>query len=296
MNVRPGSLGAWIAGARLRTLPAVAAPVLMGGGLAWKDGGFSAGPFLVALVGGLLIQAGTNFSNDLSDFVRGVDAPGRAGPPRVAASGLLTANSIRAGAAVCFLLAAVAGAYLIRVGGWPVVWIGLAAIASGICYTGGPWPFGYHGLGDLFVFVFFGPVATAGAYYVQALRWTPEAVFAGIGVGALATAILVVNNLRDRTTDAEAGKRTLAVSLGESATRAEYALLLAVAAVIPPVGAVAGWWPPAVSVACGGLLLALAPLRTVWRYEDPRVLNEALAATARATGAYGLLFAAGCLA
>lgn len=294
-SVTPGSPGAWVVGARLRTLPAAAGPVLAGGGLAWKDGGFAAAPFLAALGAALLIQIGTNFANDYSDFARGADTADRLGTPRVTQAGLLPAAAVRLGAAVSFALAVAIGIYLVIVGGWPVVWIGAGAIVLAVCYTGGPWPYGYHGLGDLAVFILFGPVAVAGTYYVQLSRWAPEALLAGVGAGALATAILVVNNLRDMATDAAAGKRTLAVRIGPSATRVQYSLLVAVAIALPPVGVVAGWWPPGTMLASGAVLFAAAPLRVVWTYEDPRTLNAALAATARTTGAYGLLFAAGCL-
>ncbi|WP_420450056.1 1,4-dihydroxy-2-naphthoate polyprenyltransferase [Candidatus Palauibacter sp.] len=286
---------AWIAGARLRTLPAAMGPVLAGGGLAWKSAGFSPGPFLAALAGALLIQVGTNFSNDYSDFVRGADTADRLGTPRVTQSGLLSPRAVRFGAGVSFALAVGVGAYLVAVGGWPIVWIGVAGILAGICYTGGPWPFGYHGLGDLFTFTFFGPIAVAGTCYVQMGRWPSEAILAGVGAGALVTAILVVNNLRDRATDAAAGKRTLAVRLGRTGTCVEYSLLLVVAAAIPPAGAVAGLWPAGALLACAAVLLAAPALHTVWRHEDPRALNPALAGTARAAGAYGLLFAVGCL-
>ena len=267
----------------------------MGGGLAGKEAGFAAGPFAAALAGALLIQVGTNFANDYSDFARGADTADRLGTPRVTQSGLLSPRAVRLGAAVSFSLALAVGMYLVAIGGWPIVLIGVAGIAAGICYTGGPWPFGYHGLGEMFVFVFFGPVAVAGTAYVQLSRWPPEAWLAGAGAGALATAILVVNNLRDRETDAGAGKRTLAVRIGPAATRIQYSLLLAVALAIPAVGTAGGLWPPGALLASGAVLLAVAPLRTVWTYEDPRALNPALAATARATGAYGLLFALGCV-
>jgi len=294
-SITPGSAGAWIAGARLRTLPAAVGPVLAGGGLAWKDGGFAVAPFLAALVAALLIQIGTNFANDYSDFARGADTADRLGTPRVTQAGLLTAAAVRLGAAVSFALAVAIGVYLALVGGWPVVWIGVGSILLAVCYTGGPWPYGYHGLGDLAVFILFGPVAVAGTHYVQLSRWAPEALLAGLGAGALATAILVVNNLRDMATDAAAGKRTLAVRIGPFATRVQYSLLVAVAIAVPPVGLMAGWWPPGALLASGAVLLAVAPLRVVWTYEDPRTLNPALAATARTTGAYGLLFAVGCL-
>ncbi len=288
-------LSAWIAGARPRTLPAALGPVLMGGGLAWVDEGFSPLPFLAALAGALLIQIGTNFSNDYSDFVRGADTEDRLGAPRVTQSGLLRPASVRHAAGLCFALAAVVGVYLIWRGGWPILWIGVASVLAGICYTGGPWPFGYHGLGDVFVMVFFGPVAVAGTYYVQVSSWGQGTLLAGLGAGAITTAILVVNNLRDRSTDAVAGKRTLAVVIGARPTQIEYTLLLAVALTVPVVGVLQQGWPVPTLMASAATLAAVRPLRTVWTYQDPRALNPALGATAAAAGAYGLFFAMGCL-
>lgn len=267
----------------------------MGGGLAWQDERFALLPCVAALVGALCIQVGTNFWNDYSDFVRGADTPDRVGMPRVTQTGQLSPRSVRAAAGLSFAVAVVVGVYLVWRGGWPIVGIGVASIVAGVCYTGGPWPFGYHGLGDVFVLLFFGPVAVAGTYYVQALEWSTATILAGVGVGALTTAILVVNNLRDRATDAVAGKRTLAVLLGERATKIEFTGLLLVAVAIPLVGVAQGYWSPGVLLGSGAALLALAPLRTVWTHEDLRLLNPALASTARAAGAYGLLFALGCL-
>lgn len=292
---RPGGIGSWVAGARLRTLPAAIGPVLMGGGLAWKDGVFVWVPFVAALLGALWIQVGTNFANDYSDFVRGADTEERLGAPRVTQSGLLTPNAVRAGAAVCFALAVLVGVYLVWRGGWPIVAIGVASIIAGVCYTGGPWPFGYHGLGDLFVLLFFGPIAVAGTYYVQGLAWAGDTLLAGLGVGAFTTAILVVNNLRDRETDEAAGKRTLAVRIGEKATQTEYVVLLAAAAAVPAIGVLAAGWSAWTLLGSGAVALALSPLRTVIGFQDPRELNPALGATAQAAGFYGLLFAVGCL-
>jgi 1,4-dihydroxy-2-naphthoate octaprenyltransferase len=282
-------------GARLRTLPAAIGPVLVGGGLAWSKGGFAGLPFLAALGGAVLLQVGTNYANDYSDFVRGADTGGRLGAPRVTQTGLMSPASVRTAAAISFGLAVLAGTYLVARGGWPVVWIGLASIAAGVCYTGGPWPFGYHGLGEAFVLIFFGPVAVIGTVYVQMLAWPLDAVSAGVGVGALTTAILVVNNLRDRDTDAVAGKRTLAVRIGVRGTRIEYAVLLGAAAAIPIAGVRFHAWPTATLLSVGALGLTLAPLRVVLSFRDPRELNGALSRTAMAAGLYGLLFATGCL-
>lgn len=285
----------WIAGARLQTLPAAIGPVFVGGGLAWAAGAFAALPFAAALAAALLIQVGTNFANDYSDFMRGADTDARLGAPRVTQTGQLSPGAVRSGAAVAYGLSIAVGTYLVVRGGWPILAIGLLSIAAGVCYTGGPRPFGYRGLGDLFVFVFFGPVAVAGTVYVQALEWRPDAIVAGIGVGALTTAILVVNNLRDRQTDALAGKRTLAVLLGDGGTRAEYAILLLIALIVPVTGIFRAGWPPGVAAASLAVVLAVRPLRTVWRFADRRELNAALGATARVTGLYGALFALGCL-
>ena len=286
---------AWIVGARPKTLPAALAPVLIGGGLAWSAGAFAALPFMAALLGALGIQVGTNFANDYSDFVRGADTDQRLGFPRLTQTGLLTARAVRAAAVAAFGFAVVMGAYLVARGGIPIMIIGVASILAGIGYTGGPWPFGYHGLGDLFVFVFFGPVAVAGTVYVQTLQWRSDAVLAGVGVGALITAILVVNNLRDLTTDRVAGKRTLAVLIGDRATRWEYIGLLAAGLAVPIWGTATGAWPAEVLSACLALAIAIGPLRAVLGHDDPRELNVALGRTANVAGLYGLLFALGCL-
>jgi 1,4-dihydroxy-2-naphthoate octaprenyltransferase len=285
-----------VGAARPKTLLASVSPVLIGGGLAWSDGWFSALPFAIALACALLIQIGTNFANDYSDFVRGADTDDRLGMPRATQTGLISPARMRLGAILTFGLAILLGLYLVWVGGWPILAIGLLSIAAGVAYTGGPWPFGYHGLGDLFVFLFFGPVAVAGTYYVQALRWgAPTTLLAGVAIGALTTAILVVNNLRDAETDARAGKHTMAVLLGREATRLEFTLLLATGAVIPLLGVTALGWNPWRLLALCGLVSVARPLREVWRFSDPRALNDVLEGTARAAGLYGLLFAVGCV-
>lgn len=288
-----GRLEAWIVGARPKTLFAALAPVLAGGGLAIEDEVFALLPFLAALVCAVLIQVGTNLANDYSDHVRGADADGRLGTTRVTQAGLLSPPSVRRGVAVAFGAAVCLGAYLVAVGGWPILAIGLASIAAGVAYTGGPWPFGYHGLGDLFCFLFFGPVAVGGTYWVQALALPADVLLAGAGVGAVVTAILVVNNLRDIPTDARAGKRTLAVLLGERGARAEYLLLLSAAAAVPLLGVWLYGWPTTALLALAGFLAAPAALRTVFRFEDRRALNPVLARTAVLAATYGALLAVG---
>lgn len=206
-------------------------PVLVGTALAWADG-FPL-PALAALVCALLIQIGTNLANDHFDYVKGADIVGRKGPLRAAQSGLISLVHLRIGIVSTFSVAALVGLYLVTVGGWPILAIGVASLVSAVAYTGGPLPISYLGLGDLFVFVFFGLAAVCGTYYVQALSLTPEVVVAALTVGALTTAILIVNNLRDIASDRQTGKRTLAVMIGPSATRLEYVLLLALAYAVP---------------------------------------------------------------
>jgi 1,4-dihydroxy-2-naphthoate octaprenyltransferase len=221
---------AWLLAARPATLPAAAVPVLVGAAAAVHEGvSFRPLVFAATLAAALLIQIGTNFANDYSDFHRGADHEGRLGPTRVTQSGLIEHAMVRRGIVVAFGTAALLGIYLAFVGGWPIVVIGVLSIICGLAYTGGPWPFGYHGLGDLFVFLFFGLVAVSGTAYLQAGSWSSFALALGVPIGLLVTNILVVNNLRDLDTDHAAGKRTLAVRLGERATRIQYTLFVVVA-------------------------------------------------------------------
>lgn len=288
-----GTVRAWILAARPKTLTAAVAPVLVGTGLAAHDGELALLPALAALVGAILIQIATNLANDYYDFVRGGDTADRVGPVRVTQAGLIAPDAVRRGMIAVLLLALLPGVYLVSIGGWPIVWIGLASLACAVLYTGGPYPLAYHGLGDVFVFVFFGLVAVGGTYWVQALAWPPGAVLAGVGLGALSTAILVVNNLRDIATDAAAGKRTLAVRLGPAGTKVEYALLLAVAGAVPPIGMVAFGWPSAALAALLVVPLCIAPARAVFTSSEPRALIPALGATARVVAVYGALLAVG---
>lgn len=280
----------WILAARPATLTAAVVPVAVGTACAHAIGALRIGPALAALFGAVWIQIGTNFANDVFDAEKGADTAERLGPTRAVAAGLVSAAEMRVAMIVAFALATLAGLYLAWEGGWPVVVIGVLSILSGIAYTGGPYPLGYHGLGDLFVLLFFGFVAVCGTTYVQAGEVPPIASASSVPVGALATAILVVNNLRDRETDARAGKRTLAVRLGRRGAVAEYVLLLAAAY--------------AVAVACAAFLgpTVLLPLATApWAVflarrvatRDGRELNPLLASTAKLLFAFGLLFALG---
>jgi 1,4-dihydroxy-2-naphthoate octaprenyltransferase len=296
-GVAPTPARAWLLAARPATLPAAAVPVLVGAAAAVSEGA-TYRPVVLAttLASALLIQVGTNFANDYSDFHRGADAEGRLGPLRVTQSGLLTEAAVRGGIAAAFGLAALLGCFLAWVGGWPIVAIGVLSIVCGLAYTGGPWPFGYHGLGDAFVFVFFGPVAVAGSAYLQAGAWSPLALAVSVPVGALVTNILVINNLRDLPTDRAAGKRTLAVRIGERATRAQYALLAALAYVVPTALAVAeGTGRRWLLLPWLTAPLALAHARRVLGGLAGRELNPMLARSGQLLSLFGLLLAAGLL-
>jgi 1,4-dihydroxy-2-naphthoate octaprenyltransferase len=286
---RPSVAAVWLLAIRPRTLPAAAAPVLIGAGLAAQRGVFAALPALAALAGALLIQIATNLANDYFDFVKGADTEARVGPVRVTQAGMIPPSAVRRGMLVALGAAFAVGIYLVWVGGWPIVWVGLASLVCAVAYTGGPFPLAYHAMGDLFVFLFFGLVAVTGTYWVQALDFTAEALLAGAGVGALSTAILVVNNLRDIETDARAGKRTLAVRIGRAGSRAEYVALLAAAALVPAAGVAAYGWPPLALTGSLAVLAAAVPARGVLTFSEPKELLPALGQTARAVALYGIL-------
>lgn len=289
----PSTLRVWLTGARTHTLPAAAAPVVVGGGLASAQGAFALLPFLAALAGALAIQVGTNFANDYFDYVKGADTEDRRGFTRVTQAGLASPDRVRRWMATAFGAACVPGLYLVWVGGWPILAIGLLSLAAGLAYTGGPFPLGYHGLGEPFVFVFFGLVAVAGTHYVQALRFEPESLLAGAGVGAFTTAILVVNNVRDRETDARAGKRTMAVRLGVRGSRLEYLALLAAAAAAPASGVAWLGWSPWALMGTAALGAVFPAARKVLESREAAKLDAALAGTGRAVALYGVALGIG---
>jgi len=264
----------------------------VGTAVAFSEAVFQPGPALAALLGALLLQIGANLANDVFDFKRGADARGRLGPTRVTQAGLLTPRQVLSGMWTVFALAALAGLYLIRVGGWPVAVIGLLSILAAIAYTGGPFPLGYKGLGDLFVFIFFGLAAVCGTYYVQAGAVSRVALWAAAPIGLLTTAILVVNNLRDIETDRAVGKKTLAVRLGRRGAQVEYLLLLALAYLIPLLMWLLKVTPVWVLLAWCSLPAARQPVRLILT-EQGRSLNYALAGTARLALIYALLFSVG---
>lgn len=292
-EVRPGSLQAWILALRPRTLPVSIGPVLVGTAVAYAKGGLAVAPAVAAGLGALLLQIGSNFANDVFDFEKGADTHERIGPPRAAQLGLLSPRALKRGMWLVFAMATAVGVYLSWVAGPVILLVGGVSILAAIVYTGGPWPLGYHGLGDLAVFVFFGLVAVLGTIFVQtgtlpALGW-----LCAIPVGSQATAILVVNNLRDIETDARTGKRTLAVRLGRSGARAEWAALVLGAYLVP----LALWLglgeSPWVLLPLATLPRALRLLGVIRGTEAGPALNEALAGTAQLSFLFSLLFALG---
>jgi 1,4-dihydroxy-2-naphthoate octaprenyltransferase len=287
---------AWLLASRPATLPAAAVPVLVGAAAALAEGAaFRPLVFVATLLAALLIQVGTNFANDYSDFHRGADHAGRLGPTRVTQSGLLSQVAVRRGIIASFGAATLLGAWLVWVGGWPILAIGVASIVFGLAYTGGPWPFGYHGLGDVFVFVFFGLVAVTGTAYLQAGAWSRLALWMSVPVGLIVTDILVVNNLRDLPTDREVGKHTLAVRIGDRATRLQYALLMLVAYAVPTVLAFGRPGRRWLLLPLASLPLALALVRQLLGGLAGRALNPMLARTGQLLVAFGALLTAGLL-
>ncbi|MER2599204.1 MAG: 1,4-dihydroxy-2-naphthoate polyprenyltransferase [Caldilineales bacterium] len=289
---------AWWLAIRPRTLPAAISPVLVGAGLAVGDDRFRLLPVLAALAGALLLQIASNLANDYYDFIKGYDRPERKGPTRVALSGLISLRDLRLGLLLVMAAAALIGLYLVLRGGWPILLLGVAALVCAVLYSGGPFPLAANGLGDLFVFIFFGLAAVVGTYYVQALVVAPHVWLAALPPGFLITAILVVNNLRDIETDAAVGKRTLAVRLGARATRWQYSLLLVGAYLVPLALLVSGaaqaeriW--PSLLLLLPWLTLprAWALRRVIYAGGDGMIMNRALAGTAQLGLLFSLLFA-----
>lgn len=293
MTDRPPAWRIWFAASRPRTLPAAIAPVLAGSALAWHDGRFNPLAALVCGAFALLIQIGTNFANDYYDFVKGADTAERVGPKRAVAAGWVTPATMRLAMILVFAAAFLVGLSLLRFGGWPLLVVGVTSILCGVAYTGGPYPLGYNGLGDVFVFVFFGLVAVCATYFVQAGAISAAAVLIAAGIGVLAANILLVNNYRDVETDTKAGKRTLVVRLGRKAARAQFGLSLIVALVLPIVLLVAFEFKIWIL-----LPVVLAPL--AWKHavrlktsNSPRELIVLLGDTGKLLALYSILLSAG---
>ncbi len=306
-------LRTWAMAARPRTLPAAIAPVLVGSAAAWAytiprvstgpetieitwgPGTFSWGNFVAALIGATFIQIGTNLANDYSDAKRGADTVDRLGPVRVTAAGLVAPRRVRYATWVAFGVAALAGFYLVTQVGPEILVIGILSIAAGVLYTGGPKPYGYEGLGEVFVFVFFGLVAVNGSYYVQLEDLHTLPVLLSIPIGLLSAAILVVNNVRDIDTDRRAGKRTLAVRIGRERSRDLYVSMIAASYVLLPIALIAGDGSGWAMLGLLSIPLAVAPIRAVRERTDGPALNGALAGTGALLAAYALLVAVGLL-
>ena len=285
----------WFLAIRPKTLPAAAAPVIVGSALAYADNGFRFGPAFVCLLAALLLQIGSNLANDVFDYERGADQGERFGPTRVTQAGMLTPTDVKHGMLIVFGLSAVFGLYLTFVAGWPILVLGMVAILSAIAYTGGPFPLGYHGLGDLFVFVFFGLAAVGGTYYVQMLMITETVWWMAVAMGLLTVAILVVNNLRDIESDRQANKHTLAVRFGEQFTRLEYATCVFVAYIVP----VALWGAgklPLLSLLIFFTMPRSIQLVRSTHTDTGKKLNKTLAGTGQLELYYALCFTIGLVA
>ncbi len=282
--------------ARVRTLPAAVAPVLVGTALSATERDLRVGGFIAALIGAIFIQVGTNLSNDYSDARRGADAEDRLGPVRVSAGGLVPPRQVLVATYVSFGVAVLCGVYLVYLAGPILLAIGAASILAGVLYTGGPRPYGYEGLGEVFVFLFFGIVAVTGSYYVQAEQVTWEAFVLAVPVGLLASSILVVNNVRDLESDRRAGKRTLAVRLGRERARTLYGLMVYGAFVTAPAPWVAGALSAWLLLPLVLLPVAVGLVRLVRRHTDGPTLNRALARTGMLQLAFCVLLSAGLLA
>jgi 1,4-dihydroxy-2-naphthoate octaprenyltransferase len=292
---KPSGLRIWVMAARLRTLPAGVAPVLVGTAWAGYLGAFHVLRFIAALAGAILIQVGTNLSNDYSDARRGADTEDRLGPVRVTAGGLVPPRQVLIATYATFGLAILIGVYLIAVAGWQLLLIGVASILAGVLYTGGPRPYGYEGLGEVFVFIFFGIVAVVGSYFVQVRHYDWEAFALAVPVGMLATAILVVNNTRDIDTDRRAGKRTLAVRLGPERSRWLFAGLVYLSYPLALAVWVAGHATAWLLAPWLTLPLAVSLVALVRGHSDGPTLNQALAKTGQLQLAFCALLSAGIL-
>lgn len=283
----------WVDASRPKTLAAAFTPVCVGAAIAYHHQLLEWDATLVALACAFLIQIGTNFANDYFDFKKGADTDERIGFQRATSSGLVTPKQMLNATIYAMSLAFLLGLYLVWVGGWTVLVIGLLSLLFGILYTGGPYPLGYNGLGDIFVFVFFGIVAVMTTYYVNALSWSEETFWASLAIGALCTNILVINNLRDVEQDKVAGKRTLGVLFGDITLKWEYTLMALLAFAIPPHFYFQLSYSAYIFIPFISLPLIIKLVRTVWVEEDKKELNPVLEQTAKYMAIFGILFSIG---
>jgi 1,4-dihydroxy-2-naphthoate octaprenyltransferase len=283
----------WITASRPKTLWAAFSPVIIGTAMAYGEGKVHWLSAVLAAVGAILIQIGTNFSNDYYDYFRGADKKERLGPLRVTQAGLVKPETMKRATILVFSLAFASGIYLIYRGGWPVLIIGLLSILFGILYTAGPYPLGYNGLGDIFVLIFFGLVAVGGTYYVQALEINSLVLLAGLSPGLFSTAILTVNNLRDIASDKQAGKKTLVVRFGEDFARLEYLFSVLMACLIPIILFFITDSHLYALAASLVFLAAIPPIRIIYEQKPGKIFNQVLATTGRLLLLYSLLFSIG---
>lgn len=292
---RPSTVRIWVMAARLRTLPAAIAPVLVGTSLALGAGTFHALAFVAALLGAIFIQVGTNLSNDYSDARRGADSEDRLGPVRVTAGGLVPPKQVLVATYATFGLAVLCGIYLVAVAGPELIAVGAASILAGVLYTGGPRPYGYEGLGEVFVFLFFGVAAVAGSYFAQVRDFSWESLVLSVPVGLIAAAVLVVNNTRDIDTDRRANKRTLAVRIGRERSRSTFAAMVLLAYPVALIPWLAGPLRAWLLLPLLSLPLAVAVIRIVAAHTDGPSLNRALARTGQLQLVFCVLLSAGLL-
>lgn len=283
----------WVEAARPKTLAAAFVPVLVGATIAFQDNLINWAATSVALLCAFLIQIGTNFANDYFDFIKGADTDERIGFERATSKGLISPKSMLNATILSMFLAFILGLYLVWIGGAVVLVIGLLSLLFGVLYTGGPFPLGYNGLGDLFVFIFFGIVAVMTTYYVNALDWSIDSFWASLAVGALCTNILVVNNLRDVEQDKKAGKKTLGVLFGDTMLKIEYSLMLILAFAIPPHFYFQLDYNAWIFLPFLILPIALLHAKTIWTETEKRNLNPQLEKTAKFMTLFGLLFSIG---
>ncbi len=288
-------LKTWIQSARPKTLWAAVGPVLIGSAMACADGSLNIAVLLATLLAALLIQIGTNFANDYYDFVKGADTTDRVGPVRATQAGLVTPAQMRRAFIITFGLALLLGVYLVWRGGVPILIIGVASVVCAVLYTAGPFPLAYIGLGEVFVLIFFGPVAVAGTYYLQTLSINANVIIAGLAPGLLSTAILAVNNFRDIETDKIAGKKTLAVRFGCNFGIAEYISCIAVACLVPLYLSISSRSHYFCNLSLLTGIIAVVPIKTILSKPDPETLNNVLAQTGKLLLIYSVLFSAGWL-
>jgi 1,4-dihydroxy-2-naphthoate octaprenyltransferase len=285
----------WVTASRPKTLAAAVVPVMVGTSIAYYDGFFDFLPAFLALICAILIQIGTNFANDYYDFIKGADTDQRIGFVRATSAGLIPAKMMFRATILTMSVAFLIGLFLVWHAGWIVLLIGILSLIFGIAYTGGPYPLGYNGLGDVFVFIFFGIVAVMTTYYVQALHWSYATFWASLAVGALSTNILVVNNLRDVPTDKISGKKTLGVLFGETTLKVEYVLLFFLAAAIPPHFYYIENYSAFVLLPLLTLPLMMKLTSQVWFFSNRSTLNATLNSTAKLMTLFGMLFCVGIL-